>query len=308
MALKHILLLILLILPLQAWSQGTGLRGRILDARTKAPMAGATVRLINSMDTTKTFVTVTGADGSFSIQGTGLHAYDLEVVYVGYVTITKFIRIDKAMLNLGDLLMTQGVVPLGEVLVEGKAIPAIQKADTTEMNAKAFKTNPDADAQDLITKMPGITVDNGAVRAQGEDVQQVLVDGKPFFGSDATLALRNLPADAVEKIQVYDKMSDQAEFTGFDDGNSMKTINIITRPSHRNQQFGKTYAGYGDDDRYSAGGGLNFFRGDTRFSVIGLSNNVNQQNFSTQDLLGVMGNTSPRGGGGGGGGRRGGGG
>jgi hypothetical protein len=303
-----IIFVLIAVLSLTARAQVTSLQGRVLDGRAKSPMVGATVRLINSNDTTKILIATTSADGSFIIPGPGLHAYDLEITYIGYVPIAKFVRITEPHMSLGDILMTQSVVPLSEVLVQGKAIPAIQKADTTELNAKAFKTNPDADAGDLLAKMPGITVDNGAVKAQGEDVQQVLVDGKPFFGSDPTLALRNLPADAIDKIQVYDKMSDQAEFTGFDDGQAIKTINIVTRPERRNRQFGKGYAGAGDEERYLAGGGVNSFQGDRRISVIGLSNNVNQQNFSTQDLLGVIGNANQRGGFGGGGGRRGGGG
>ena len=125
--------------------------------------------------------------------------------------------------------MTQIPIQLGEVDIEGSPPPAVQKADTTEFNAGAFKTNPDALAEDLVGKLPGVIVTNGTVTAQGETVQQVLVDGKPFFGSDPTLALRNLPADAIAKIQIFDQMSDQAQFTGFDDGQSVKTLNIITR-------------------------------------------------------------------------------
>jgi hypothetical protein len=306
MALKKILLVILFILPLRVWAQVTSLEGRVLDGRTKSPMVGATVRLINSNDTTKVLIAKTFGDGSFIIPGPGLHAYDLEITYIGYAPVNRFVRINEAHMSLGDIFMTQSVVPLSEVLVQGKAIPAIQKADTTELNAKAFKTNPDADAGDLLEKMPGITIDNGTVKAQGEDVQQVLVDGKPFFGNDPTVALRNLPADAIEKIQVYDKQSDQAEFTGFDDGQSSKTINIVTKPERRGQRFGKASAGYGEDDRYLAGGGINSFNGDTRASVLGFSGNVNQQNFSSQDIMGVMSNSRGGGGGGRGGGGEGG--
>src|SRR5207245_115544 len=142
--------------------------------------------------------------------------------------------------DLGDLVLSETVIPLGGVTVEGAVPPALQKADTTEYNARAFKTNPDAVAEDLVAKMPGITVENGTVKAHGEDVQQVLVDGRPFFGTDPTLALRNLPADAIEKIQVFDKMSEQAAFTGFDDGQSMKTMNVVTRTDRSNQQFVKS--------------------------------------------------------------------
>lgn len=146
--------------------------------------------------------------------------------------------------------------------------------------------------------MPGVVIQNGTVQAQGEDVRQVFVDGKEFFGNDPTLALRTLPAEVIEKIQVYDRLSDQAQFTGFDDGETAKTINIITRPEKRNGQFGKAYAGYGYPDKYQVGGNVNVFDGDRRLSAIGQANNINQQNFANEDLLGVInsGRNSRRGG------------
>ena len=146
---------------------------------------------------------------------------------------------------------------------------------------------------------------NGEVQAQGEKVQRVLVDGKQFFGEDATLALKNLPAEIVDKIEVFDRQSDQAQLTGFDDGNAQKTINIVTRADRNAGKFGKLFAGYGSDNRYMAGGNLNIFGKEKRISIIGLSNNINQQNFASQDLAGVLGSS---GGGGGRGGRGGGGG
>src|SRR4029077_12843282 len=103
----------------------------------------------------------------------------------------------------------------------------------------AVKTSKDATAEDLVQKLPGVTMENGQVKAHGEAVQQVLVNGKPFFGSDPTAAMRNLPADVIDKIQVYDKMSDQAEFSGFDDGQSQKTMNFILR--NQKARFGKIY-------------------------------------------------------------------
>src|SRR5690606_558610 len=131
----------------------------------------------------------------------------------------------------GRLALAEDDVLLGEVEVVEKAPAAVQKGDTTEFNARAFKTNPDANAEDLVTKMPGVVMQDGKVQAQGEEVTQVLVDGKPFFGDDPTAALRTLPAEVIDKIQVFDKQSDKAQFTGFDDGNEAKTINIVTRPN-----------------------------------------------------------------------------
>ena len=207
----------------------------------------------------------------------------------------------------------------------GKSPLAKVKGDTMEYNAEAFKVNPDADTEDLLKKMPGMMVDRGKVQAQGEDVKKVYVDGRPFFDRDPTLALRSLPAEVVQKIEVFDEQSEQAKFTGFDDGETVKVLNIITRLNMRNGQFGKLYAGGGMDDveqtindpfetntlgynaneKYRIGGNVNFFDDDRRISVIGQSNNINQQNFSTEDLLGVTGSSGGRRGGfRGGGGRR----
>ena len=181
-----------------------------------------------------------------------------------------------------------------------KTPPVQQKGDTIQYNASQYKTNPDATAEDLVGKMPGITVDNsGTVTAHGDQVKSVTVDGKKFFGDDATAALRNLPAEVIDKIQVFDKLSDQAQFTGFDDGNSVRAINIVTKPNMRNGRFGRLFAGYGTDGRYNVGGNVNFFHGDRRLSFVGLFNNINQQNFSSQDLLGFS-NNNNRGGRGGG--------
>ncbi len=309
---RLLILTALLSVPFGLSAQTGRLQGRIFDAKTKFPLTGAHVRLTNREDTTETYLTISDVDGVFIFSKLGSTAYMLEATFLGREKINKTIRIENQNISIGDLLMHERAIRLGEVVIEGSPPPAIQKADTTEFNAGAFKTHPDATAEDLITKLPGITIDNGTVKAQGENVQQVLVDGKPFFGNDPTVALRNLPSDVIEKIQVFDKMSDQAEFTGFDDGQSIKTMNIVTRVNRRNQEFGKSYGGYGNDDRYLAGGSMNYFQSGTRLSLIGLSNNINQQNFSTQDLLGVVGNTNQRGGfaGGAGGGataRRGGG-
>jgi hypothetical protein len=181
---------------------------------------------------------------------------------------------------------------LGEVLVKGVSVVGEQKGDTTSFNANAFKTQTNAQAEDLIRKMPGITMQGGQIQAQGEQVQKILVDGREFFGSDPNIALRNLPADAIDRVEVLDQRSDQSRLTGFDDGSYTKTINIILRSDRKNGSFGRTYAGYGNDDRYAAGGSVNFFKGDQRISVLGLFNNINQQNFSSQDLAGLTANAS----------------
>ena len=192
--------------------------------------------------------------------------------------------------------------------VEIKTNAIVQKGDTSEMNAANYKVNPDATAEDLVRKMPGVTSSNGQVQAQGEQVKKVLVDGKPFFGDDPNTALKNLPAEVISKIQIYDGRSDQSAFTGFDDGNTTKTMNIITKMGFKNGLFGKAFGGYGrsfdgtgDINKYKAGINLNYFSGDRRFTLLSQMNNINEQNFSIEDIMGSMGGGS-RGGRGGGGG------
>lgn len=293
------------LLSLGAQAQTSRILGVVNDSTSQTPVAGAYVSILNTSDNNaKPIYTTTDLNGKFEFAGVARQKYQLKITYLSYKDFIKIIEVKDAILNLGSLPLSEVATNLNEVKVVGQIQQSQQKGDTIQFNAAAFKTNPDANVEDLIQKMPGITMVNGEVQAQGEKVQRVLVDGKQFFGEDATLALRNLPAEIVDKIEVFDRQSDQAQFTGFDDGNAQKTINIVTRSDRNAGKFGKAYAGYGSDDRYIAGGNLNIFGKEKRISIIGLSNNLNQQNFSSQDLSGALGSS----GGGGRGGRGGGGG
>lgn len=273
------------------------LSGSVIDENENVPLISAFVVLKN-IDTGSRKSAVSDNQGAFYFENISSGKYLLEVSYLGYQTISKDIEIADQNLDLGVLSLQEESATLGEIIVKEKLPLAVQNGDTTAYNADAFKTNPDASAEDLVQKMPGVTMENGRVQAQGEDVKEVLVDGKPFFGNDPTAALKNLPAEVVEKIEVFDKKSDQSQFTGFDDGETSKTMNIITRKNMRNGQFGKAFAGGGidkdADGKYHAGGSINFFDGDRRISVIGQSNNINIQNFATEDLVGVVGTNRGR--------------
>ncbi len=291
----------------EAVAQGFYIQGKILDEKN-LPLSGVNVRLVNLADSSEEYRTDTNPDGIFSFSKILPKKYRLDATSVGHQKISNTVQVN-GDLNLGQLVMTVLPVQMNEVVVHGRVPVALQNGDTTEFRAGAVKVNRDATAEDLLTKLPGITVNNGTITAGGETVQRILVDGKPFFGEDPTLAVRNLPAEVIDKIQVFDQASDQAQFTGFDDGQSLKALNIITRRDRGNLHFGKATAGYGENDRYEAGGNVNLFDGDRRISLVGLSNNINEQNFSTQDLLGVTSANSrlqtPGGGGRSGGGGRG---
>ncbi|MEJ0103022.1 MAG: carboxypeptidase-like regulatory domain-containing protein [Bacteroidota bacterium] len=297
-------------------AKSQSVKGKLLDLIDNTPLASATVQISKLKDSTDKQTAVSDSKGLFQFKNLTSDSFLLKISFVGYAEYRQFFTLTDSLhdIDLGTLFIPKKTKDLDVVVITAKTPPTQQKGDTVEYNASQFKVNPDATVEDLVKKMPGITVDkSGTVTAHGEQVQKVTIDGRDFFGDDATAAMRNLPSQIVDKIQVFDRLSDQAQFTGFDDGSSVKSINIVTKSGMRNGQFGRLFAGYGTDDRYSAGGNISFFKGDRRISLIGLSNNINQQNFGSQDLLGL---TSSGGGnrgggnrpGGGGGGNRGGGG
>ncbi|MGE5353437.1 MAG: outer membrane beta-barrel protein [Acidobacteriota bacterium] len=305
---KYFVLFFVLFLVSSSFAQNFTVRGQIASSIDKNSLSGATIVLVHLPDST-----VQGAfsdeNGKFLIDKVKAGRYLINVTYLGFSKYEDKVFVRGKSVDLNKIFLTPENVKTGEVEIIGKMPPVVQKSDTAEFNAGAFKTNPNASAEDLVTKMPGMVVQDGKVQTQGEDVKRVLVDGKPFFGDDPSAVLKNIPADAVDKIQVFDQQSDQAQFTGFDDGNTTKTLNVITRLRVKEGTFGRFLGGYGDAQKYQTGGNINFFNNERRISLLGLVNNVNQQNFSNEDLLGVMQGSGggghgmgggPRGGGGGG--------
>lgn len=305
---KPVLTLSFLFLSLYLMAQQAVIKGTVIDKDTRQGLSGATVRLTGMPDTTTQYNTVTGKSGEFSFSDIKSLKYRLEITYSGFEKVNTLIEFKNTTLDLGEQSMVRQAKTLGDVTIVSKAPPVKVKNDTTEFAASQFKVNPDANSEDLVKKMPGVTVENGVVKAGGEQVQKVTVDGRDFFGDDAVATLRNLPAEIVDKIQVFDRLSEQAQLTGIDDGNASKSINIVTKTNMRNGQFGRLFAGYGTDNHYLVGGNMSFFKKNMRLSLVALTNDVNQQNFTEMDLLGVT-SSSNRGGfrGGGGGGRGGGG-
>ncbi|MFN8307265.1 MAG: outer membrane beta-barrel protein [Ferruginibacter sp.] len=307
MRLKPALLVLLFSLGFMVTqAQTLTLKGRLLDKDSKTPISGATVTLIAQKDSLNPKTVLTNAKGEFAFTGLAVDKYRLLTSMLDYDVVSQIINLQAS--NKEPLVFNLSKQPkdLAEVSVKAKKPVVQQKGDTLEFNASELKVNPDANAEDMIKKLPGVTIDkDGNVTSGGDQIRKVTVDGRDFFGDDATAALRNLPASVIDKIQVFDKLSDQAQFTGFDDGNSIKSINIVTKQGMRNGQFGRVYAGAGTQGTYNAGGNVSLFKNNLRLTFVGLTNNVNQQNFASQDLLGV---TSSGGGGGGRGGGRGGGG
>jgi hypothetical protein len=291
---KKLVTLILAFTALSMFGQSYNISGTISDETDKSIIVGAITVLTNTDDTTQTKVSVSDRNGNFMFSAKPGN-YNLKISYVGYDPLTKAIQCNKNI-ALSTISLKKKVERIDEVIVTGQIIPVVQKGDTTEMSAGAYKLNVDANADDLVKKMPGVTVEDGKVKAQGEAINRVLVDGKNFLGDDPMLALQNLPAEVIDKVQVYNKMSEQSEFTGFDDGKSIKVMNIVTRVDRRQGANGKFSAGYGKDNLYDLSGRVNLMSESNRINVNGGSNNIGQQSFSNQDLISSGG--GQRGGGG----------
>jgi hypothetical protein len=297
-------LVVLVIVSNIAIAQNITLKGVVTDKTDNTAITGATVSLINQKDTTKRVFKTTDSKGAFEFNNLNINGYTVKISYSGYEKIEQKINLQASNKTAIPFAISKVATEMQGVVIVAKTQPVRQKGDTSEFSASQFKVNPDATAEDIIKKLPGITVArDGTVTAAGEQVRKVTVDGKDFFGDDATAALRNLPADVIDKIQVFDRLSDQAQLTGFDDGNSVKTVNIVTKSGIRNGQFGRVFAGVGTQDTYNAGGNVSFFKGDRRLSIVGNFNNINQQNFASQDLLGITSSGGGQGGFGGGGNR-----
>ena len=301
---RTLLTTLLTLFAAAAFAQRGGVTATVVDADTGESVVGAVLTLTPVKTPEKKQYFTSAFKGAVSIPSLAYGEYSLSVAFLGYNNLDTTFRVSASKVSLGLLKLKPGV-QIETVVKEAKALRTSQKGDTVSYNAGAFKVVADADVEGLLKKMPGITVTDGTVEAQGETVKKVFVDGKEFFGEDVTTAIKSLPAEAVDRVEVYNKLSDAAEFSGMDDGEGYKALNIVTRPGMRQGQFGKLYAGFGydadteteDKFKYIAGGNANVFSGDSRISFIGLFNNVNQQNFSFEDILGVSG---------GGGGRRGG--
>ncbi|MCK5068854.1 MAG: outer membrane beta-barrel protein [Bacteroidales bacterium] len=274
--------------------------GRLYDDQVN-PLVSGTVVLLNPVDSTMEFFGITNAQGQFEIRNIKEGSYLLQASFMGFHTFYNPVRIPRAEgSDVGDIVMQPLPVDLEGAEVVGEAVPLQIHGDTVVYNAAAFKTRPDAMTEELLKKLPGVEVDRaGNIKALGEDVNIVYVDGKEFFGSDPTVATRNIPADAIDKVKVYDKKSDESEFTGIDDGTRNKTINLELKEDKKKGVFGDVLAGYGTGQHYKASGKVYRFTDKIQMAGLGMINNVNEYGFSFNDYLDFNGGIAAMKGGGG---------
>ncbi len=287
-------LLALLSSPLYAQNQKMEVQGTLKDS-SDLQLVGATVILLQQADSVLKSFTLSNDQGIFKLPSAAPGNYILQITYVGYQNFSEAIILDgkSGNLDMGVIRLAQQTALLDEVVVKAEHVPIRMNKDTIEYNSAAYDTRPHAAVEDLLKKLPGVEVErDGSIRAQGERVQHVYVDGKEFFGDDPQLATKNLPADAVEKVQVYDKKSDMAEFTGIEDGREEKTINLSLKEDKKVGHFGNGHLGYGTMDRYEGKAMINRFGRKLQLSGIGMVNNTNEQGFSLNEYIQFMGGLS----------------
>jgi hypothetical protein len=213
-------------------------KGILIDSLNKQSLKDASIVVLAASDSSLEVFTLAKADGSFIINNAPFGEMLVQVKFQGYEPFSKKITFSakNSQVDLGKIYLKQAANDLGNVTVTQS--PVQMKKDTVEFTASAFKTKPNAVAEDLLKKIPGIQVDkNGEIKAMGEKVEKVLVDGEEFFGDDPGMAVKNLRADAVKEVQVFDKKTDQAVFTGIDDGNTKKTINLKLKEDRKKGSF-----------------------------------------------------------------------
>lgn len=289
---KLVLLLSIIVSASATQAQVNGsVRGRVLDTTAKQPLSEATVSVMLIKDSSLVSFSLSDKKGIFEIKNLDAGNYLLMISFTSYETYTKPFSItqEKKTTDLGEIILQKDYKTLPGVVVTDLT-PVKVNGDTVSFNANAFKTKPNATTEDLLKKLPGIQVEkDGTVKAMGENVQKVLVDGKEFFGNDPKLATKNITADMVDQIQVFDDMSEQSKFTKIDDGSRSKTINIKLKKDKNKGDFGKITASAGSAGRYEGNLSFNHFRGSQRISLLAAANNTNKQGFSFSDIISSQG-------------------
>ncbi|RVU00005.1 TonB-dependent receptor [Mucilaginibacter limnophilus] len=263
------------------------IKGRVTDTAGKA-IDYATVALFNAADSTIAGNTVTGNDGTFELSNSlKVGRYKIIIAQMGLTSLIKYVTLSKEapVADLGTMKMETNVKELKEVNVTAEAAPISIKKDTVEYNAGSFKTQPNDNVEGLLKKLPGVDVDaDGKIKAGGKDVKKILVDGREFFGGDPKAVTKNLPADAIKKVQLIDDKTEKTKNTGIDDGQRDKVINVTLKDDKKKGWFGNITTTGGTDERYLGQFNLNRFDNKKQIALISLTNNVNEVGFTYEDL------------------------
>ncbi|MEN0008518.1 outer membrane beta-barrel protein [Flavobacterium nitrogenifigens] len=267
------------------------IKGTVVDINSQLPLELATVYFTAVKDSTIIEYATTDKNGNFIIN---TKKYDkpvfLKVNYTGYQTYFEEQKALTESKDFGKLYLLENANVLNEVVIKSEAPPITIKKDTLEFNAGSYKVRPDANVETLLKQLPGFDVDNtGKITVNGREVNQVLVNGKAFFDKDGAIAIKNLPADIIKKVQVSDFKTKKEELAKQESTSDYSSINITIDEKKNKGYFGKVLGGYGSDERYESSLMMNFFKNKQKISVLASSNNINSTGFSMDEVFDNMG-------------------
>ncbi|MCL2739489.1 MAG: hypothetical protein FWE30_08610, partial [Bacteroidales bacterium] len=293
----------------QPQSQSSTLRAVLLDSLSREPLQYVTVAVYEGGSETPSKFAISNREGLVEILGIPRGRHTVKIDIMGYVSQSREINFTarEPVVDLGNVLLKEDAQMLDAAVVTAMSNPIVVRQDTIQYNAAAFRTSDNDMLEELLKKLPGVEVDkDGKITVNGREISRVVIDGKTFFSDDPTIATRNLPARIVDRVNVVNRRSEQAQFTGIDDGNDEFVLDLSIRPGMMNGWFGNLMAGYGTEDRYQAQGMVGRFQGGDQLAFIGNWNNTNNRGFADAmagSMQGMRGG-GPGGGGGGGGGVR----
>ncbi len=267
------------------------IKGKVVDKTTQTPLESATFYMTKVKDSTVIDYSITDANGAFIVERKAVNEpFILRVSYTGFLPFSKKMEGLSANLDLGTLQLEEDVEMLNTIDLKGEIPPIVIKKDTLEFNASSFKVRPDANVEALLKELPGVEIDSeGKIKVNGKEVNNILVNGKPFFGKDGKVATQNLPAELIEKVQVTDTKTKTEELSGDGASGNESTINLTISEEDNKGLFGKVLGGLGTNDRYESSFLLNYFEQDLQLSLLGSANNINSVGFSMDEIFDNMG-------------------
>ena len=272
------------LLAFSSVAQNYQVSGLVINEANNSPVSFSSIALSTVTDTSVVQFVVAEESGKYKITNIKSGDYIIMSASVGYEVLYYPITVSEDIANL-NLEMEASAISFEEVMIQADRIPILMNGDTIVYNTNSFKTQSNASVEDLIKKMPGIRVNkDGTVSAEGEQITKILINGKEFFGGNVEAATKNLDAALVDKVEVIDKKTDEDEFTGEEDNQREKVINLVLKEEHAKGYFGTIRASYGTKGYYEGHGNINFFKDETQLSIIGGLNNVNNSLYGWKDM------------------------
>ncbi|SDW53546.1 Outer membrane receptor proteins, mostly Fe transport [Lutibacter oricola] len=270
------------------FAQEPSIKGIVVDD-VNTPLEFASVALLKPQDSVMVSYSITDSKGQFEILDSPSGEFLMQIYFSGFLPYYTTINFKNEVIDLKSIQLKSNVESLNEVTITA-VIPVQIKKDTIAYNANSFKIHHDDNIEDLLKKLPGVELDGeGNLSSQGNEITKIYVDGKEFFSGDPSIVLKNLSADAINKIEVIDKKSDEAELTGVSDDQKNYVINLTLKKSKKRNGFGKLSGGIGLDNKYFSNLNYNKFSPRTQVSIIGKYNNINVTGSNIKNFLSANG-------------------